>query len=271
VPERLVPTLRELQRAFARAISGVGGSAGALDIPEWMAPRLEIYANTRFGTLRQTLGLTFPAVRALVGTPFFETLTRDFTAQAAPASAYLNDYGGELPRFLRSYEPTASIAYLADVAMLEWAVSRACHAPDAPRLDPRRLTALPPEDLGRVIFTPHPSVAILRLDYPADCIWRAVLEQDETAMRSIDLAAGPVYLLIERGLDEEVQVRRLGHEAWSMTRRLLAGQPLFRALSIEPEPAEPGAGSAQATLAEHLSARRFAAYRLDVAQGDPSL
>jgi hypothetical protein len=259
--EKLVPTLPELQRSFARALSDSGTTA--LDLADWMHARLETYANTRHATLTQALALTFPAVRALVGAQFFEALAWAFAATTPPASAYLNDYGAELSRFLRRYKPAASIVYLPDVAQLEWAVSRACHAPDAPRWNPQELCALDPGDLACVSFIAHPSVATLRLAYPADHIWRAVLEQDEAGMRAIDLAAGPVHVLVERDPEEQVQVCRLLPAAWQFTRRLLAGQPLFQALS-------PAAESAQATLAEHLSAGRFIGCRHDSNRGDPS-
>ena len=252
-------SLRELQRSFARVVTEGGGCA--LDIPESMGARLEIYANTRRATLTHALALTFPAVRALIGASCFEAMAWAFSAMTPPASAYLNDYGVELPRFLRAYEPTAAIEYLADVAQLEWAVSRACHAPDAPRLDPRALSELPPQALASIIFIGHPSLAALRLAYPADRIWRAVLEQDEAAMRAIDLASGPVYVLVERDLEEQVHVRPLPPPAWHLTQRLLAGEPLFQALST-------GTESAQMTLAEHLTAGRFIGYRHDRTQGD---
>jgi len=256
-----VPTLPELQRSFARAMSESGTTA--LDLADSMHARLEIYANTRRATLTQALALTFPAVRALVGAQFFEALAGTFAATTPPASAYLNDYGAELPRFLRQYEPAASIVYLSDVARLEWAVSRACHAPDAPRWDPQELCALDSGDLACVSFIAHPSVATLRLAYPADHIWRAVLEQDEAGMRAIDLAASPVYVLVERDPEEQVRVCRLPPPAWQFSRRLLAGQPLFQALS-------PEAGSVQATLAEHLAAGRFIGCRHDRNRGDPN-
>lgn len=256
-----MPTLPELQRSFARALCG--RETTALGLVDSMPARLEIYANTRRATLTQALALTFPAVRALVGAPFFDAMAWAFAATTPPASAYLNDYGARLPRFLRRYEPAASLIYLADVARLEWAVSRACHAPDAPRWDPRELSALDPGDLSGVIFIAHPSVATLRLAYPADRIWRAVLEQDEAAMRAIDLAAGPVHVLVERDPEDQVRVCRLLPSAWQFTRRLLAGQPLFQALA-------PAAESAAATLGEHLAAGRFIGCRPDRDRGDPS-
>ena len=43
------------------------------------------------------------------------------------------------PEFLARFPPAASLAYIADVARLEWAVNRALHAPDAAPLDVARL------------------------------------------------------------------------------------------------------------------------------------
>lgn len=254
-------TLRELQGSWAQVVSGAGGRA--LGIADSMATRLEIYANTRRATLTHALALTFPAVRALIGARCFEAMAWQFVATTPPASAYLDRYGAELPQFLRSYEPAAALDYLADVAALEWAVSRACHAPDAPRLDPRELSELPAQALGSVIFIGHPSVATLRLTSPADRIWRAVLEQDEAAMRAIDPAAGPVHVLVERDLEEQVRVSPLLPSAWHLTERLLAGEPLFQALA-------PADESAQLTLTEHLSAGRFSGYRHCPTQGGSS-
>ena len=84
-----MPTLRELQRSFALALTDPGDAA--LDIADWMKARLEIYANTRGAVLAHALALTFPAVRALVGAQFFDAMASDFAARTPPASAYLKD------------------------------------------------------------------------------------------------------------------------------------------------------------------------------------
>lgn len=265
-----MPTLPELQRAFARALSEPG--VVALDIAAPMAARLEIYANTRRATLEQALRLNFPAVHALVGADFFAALARDFAAATPPASAYLNEYGAGLAPFLCAYAPAASLAYLSDVARLEWAVSCAWHAPDAPRLDAHELAQLAREPLAGISFIAHPSVATLRLDYPADRIWRAVLERDEAAMRAIALSAGPVHVLVERDLEGQVQVSRLAPAAWKLTQRLISGEPWCQVLSHEQSSLTEAAWaeSAPMILARHLSAGRFTGYRNDAAaEGRP--
>jgi hypothetical protein len=107
--------------------------------------------------------------------------------------------------------------------------------------------------LSRVSFTAHPGLSLLRLGFPADAIWRAVLDQNDAAMAAIDLAAGPAHLLIERDA-AGVQVRRLDAAAWEFTARLCAGRPLYEVLAFGPD------AEINAWLAEHLSSGRFVGF-----------
>jgi hypothetical protein len=257
-----MPALLELQRALHAQLLGdpacLGDAASLRDVlpsGEGGALRLAIYRNTAFSALVNALRLSFPAVQRLVGADFFEAAAREFIESALPASAYLNDYGAGFPGFLRDFPPAGALAYLGDVAQLEWAVNRALHAEDAPRLDLTRLARLHESERSRVSFSAHPALSLLRLDSPADAIWRAVLDQNDAAMAAIDLTAGPVHLLIERDATG-VQVRRLGAAAWEFTAQLCAGRPLHEVL------ADGSHAAADAWLAEHLSAGRWVQFHL---------
>ena len=215
----------------------------------------------------QALRLTFPAVQRLVGEDFFAAAARAFIDRELPTSAYLNDFGASFPRFIGGYAPSATLGYLADVAELEWAVNRALYAEEHVALDPARLAGLDGAALPRVAFRAHPALSLLELQAPADEIWRAVIDQDESAMAAIDLASGPVHLLIERDSEQLVQVLRLRPRAWRLTERLCAGLPLYAAL----EAARTDSGADAATeleaelntaLADHLVSGRFVDFQL---------
>ena len=253
-----MPTLLELQNAVGRAIvAREDDEAAAHIIADHLAPgaRLDIYRNTFIGSLATALRLAYPAIHRLVGVEFFEGAVQIFVGDHPPRSAYLDDYGAEFPDFLAHFKPAASLAYLSDVARLEWAVNRALHAPDTKALEVTRLTAVDAVDHGRIRFTPHPAVSLIRADSPVDTIWRAVLEQDNAALAAIDLAAGPVWLIVQRQ-GVEVEVQRMSEVAWRFTAELYAGQPLQAALEMELEIDAP------ALLAEHLSAGRFVDFAL---------
>jgi hypothetical protein len=245
-----MPALLELQQALRAQLLGE-----APPPDEESALRLAIYRNTCLSTLVNALRLSFPAVQRLVGAEFFDASARAFIRRQPPASAWLNDYGGGFAGFLSGFVPAATLPYLADVARLEWTVNRALHAEDASGLDLARLALLAESARARVSFTAHPGLSLLRLEFPADAIWRAVLDQDAAAMAAIDLASGPVHLLIERDASG-VQVRRLNVARWQFTARLCAGEPLYAALDDRAD------ADISAWLAEHLSSGRFIAFDL---------
>lgn len=270
-----MPTLRELQEAMSRSLIGIaaarcsGGlaeAAAAAPVPG-LSPaaqsRLSIHRSTCRGTLINALGMSYPAVQRLVGREFFASAAQHFIDEHAggvPDSAYLNEYGREFGAFLRSFDAAAGLCYLADVAELEWAVNEALHAPEAARLDAAQLAIRIGGD-PEVRFVPHPSIRLLSLRYPADTIWRGALDEDDATLASVDLASGPIWLLVERA-DAGLQVCRLTGQAWRFTERLCAGVPLCAALDL-PAGAEPQLTAAD-VLARHLSAGRF----IDAVHGD---
>jgi hypothetical protein len=256
-----MPTLLEVQRAMRRSlIEHDDSEAAAYILADGLAPdaRLNVYRNTSIGALTTALRLSYPAVHRLVGTEFFEGAARIFIEGEPPDSAYLDEYGSGFPEFLVRFPPTAALAYLPDVARLEWAVTRALHAPDVKALDPSCLLRIDPADDGCIVFVPHPSVGLLEAGYPVDEIWRAVLVQDDAAMAAVDLGSGPVWLMVQR-LEPGVDVVRISDKEWRFARDLCAGRPLQEALD-----AALGL-DAPAVLAGYLAAGRFTGFRLDTA------
>jgi hypothetical protein len=245
-----MPGLLELQRAFSAQLLS---ASARLDGES--ASGFEIYRETATSTLVNALRLSFPAVERLVGAEFFDGAARAFIPNHAPASAYLNDYGGEFADFLFKFSPAAAVPYLADVARLEFTVNRALHAPDRAALSLARLRALDESSLARVCFSVHPSVSLLQLGFPADAIWRAVLDQNDAAMAAIDLGCGPVRLLVGRDAGG-VQVRRLDAAAFEFAARLFSGGPLHAAI----EPASEV--KSQAWLAQHLREGRLVDFQV---------
>jgi hypothetical protein len=251
-------SLRDVQRAIQLSLlRDEDGHAADHIVGGGLAPaqRLGIYRNTMLGTLANALRLTFPAVHRLVGADFFDGAAQIFARDRAPRCADLNAYGAEFPDFLQRFAPAATLAYLADVARLEWAVSRALHAPDADPLTVAQLATVAAADGDKVCFFAHPSVSTLRSEFAVDAIWRAVLQHDDMALAAIDPGSGPVSLLVQR-VTREVEVERLEEGAWRFATALFSGRPLGAAI-------ESAVGvDAPALLAQHLSAGRLVAFRL---------
>jgi hypothetical protein len=251
-----MPTLREIQRAVARSIRSPDDGEALRHIADDMiapADRLGIYRNNAAATLVGALRIAYPAVEKLVGAEFFEGAARIYIERYPPRTAYLNDYGAEFADFLGAFPAAAELAYLPDVARLEWAVSAALNAADVPALAPDALRGLAASEHDRVRFVPHPSVHLLSLHHPAEVIWRAVLDGDDAALAEIALTGEPLWLVVHRGR-EGVAVRRLTQEEARLTAMLCSGSALSEAMR------EGHSAVFVALLADHLAQGRFAGF-----------
>ena len=258
-------SLREVQRAMRRCLLDDTGEAGEADdaaldliVPDGLAPaqRLAIHRHTIGSGIVRALRLSCPAVHRLVGEAFFEAAALAFSRTHMPRSGNLDDYGAEFADFLADFEPAATLAYLPDVARLEWAVKVALQAPRLDALPAQRLAEIMPADRQAVCFVAHPSCCALRSRYPVDRIWRAVIDQDESAIAAIDPDEGPVWLLVQR-LPEGLSVARMAEGPWRFVRSLCEGRPLGEACGRTP-------GFDPSTLlAESILLGRFVDFHVD--------
>ncbi|MDE2582675.1 MAG: putative DNA-binding domain-containing protein [Rhodospirillales bacterium] len=235
--------LLELQRRFGATLLAVDAAPPPEVLGGCVAPaaRVGIYRNNVIGNLTGVLRLTYPAIERLVGADFFAAAAARFIVAAPPAGADLYEYGGDFSDFLTEFEPANGLAYLPDVARLEWAVNRALHAPVAPTLAAEALLDVPAEQQADVRFVAHPSLSLLALTHPARTIWEAVLTEDAdvraTRLAAIDLAAPGEHLAVLGGNDAP-QVLRLSPAAFGLARALGDGQSLAEALDpVAPEKA----------------------------------
>ena len=268
------PSLLEVQRLFLNDIGGgrLGDALAPHVVGDGLEPalRVSIYRDTSIKTRVNALRLTFPAVCELVGEEFFEGATRAYIDQELPRSAWLDEYGAGFVSFIGRFDPAASVPYLSDVAALEWAVSRALHAPEARAIDPRQLAPALGSVCGSLRLVAHPAIGLVRTQSPADAIWHAVLAGDDASLAAIDLSDRPVHLLVERQVRNPgeagatVQVQRLGQAAWLLTRALCGGRSLGQAL----EEVDGADACARTLLAEHLAAGRFVAFTLNQSVDD---
>ena len=254
-----MPSLLELQRGFAAAMLFERTEAlaslvtGAPDA----ATSLGVYRNNVLGNYRKALAATYPVVLRLVGTAFFNAAI-DACVRARPsASGDLNRYGGELPEFLAAYPPARDLAYLPDVARLEWAVDQANIAADAPAFDLAALRSVPADTLGQLRLVLHPSARLIESPYPILRIWR-VNQPDCPGEPPVDLGEGGDALLVSRGA-RGVSVERLAAGEHALLAALAAGATLAEA-NARAESAEPDFDLA-ASLRHHVSAGPIAGFR----------
>lgn len=212
------PSLSELQQRFAAAIL-------APDDPDW---RIAVYRNTIRSNYRNALGATYKVARALVGDAFFHAAVDVFVAASPSRAGDLNVYGADFAEFLATYPYGRELAYLPDVARLEWALDEAARAADndsSPQHLLAALAAVPADVVAAQGFRLGPSCRLLFSPHPVMRIWQA--HHDESVR--VDLDAGPDYLLVRRQGDVPV-VERLAHANYAFLSALEKGHDLASAL-----------------------------------------
>ncbi len=168
--------------------------------------RFNVYRNNVVAGLTATLKDAFPAVARIVGDEFFAAMARIYVAGAPPNSPMMLDYGAGFPDFVGVFEPVGSLPYLRDIARIERAWVEAYHAAEAQTLAPIVFTHIAPGDLPNLRLALHPSLRLVRSQFPSLTIWRMNIRGGVPA--HVDLNAGGDDILIIRP-DAEVELRAL--------------------------------------------------------------
>lgn len=190
--------LLEYQRSFIAAIFDSGATP---NIEINRADASAIYRNNFFSTLSGALAEVYPVVRRLVGAQFFVQMTKLFISAFPSRSGDIQNFGAEFADFICTYEPTAGLAYLPDVARLEWLCHKAFHAADSGATAITKVLQIPYQQYGRLRFALHPACLLHHSAYPVAAIWRAN-QPDSAADEEIELSDSAEYLVIRRPLFE---------------------------------------------------------------------
>ena len=223
--------LAERQRDFAEALlnpelPAPPGLVGPNGGPS--SKRFAVYRNNVVAGLTETLKDAFPAVQRIVGADFFHAMARAYVAAEPPRTPILLDYGAGFPDFIRQFEPAASLPYLGDVARIERAWTEAYHAPEASPLDPAAFTAIEPSQLPEIRLLLHPSVRVVRSQFPALTIWQMNIGDGVPA--PVDFTAGGEDVLVVRPV-ADVEVRSVPGGSLEFILALAGGMSVLAALT----------------------------------------
>ncbi len=228
-----MPSLRELQQAFADAVMAGDGAAPAFALASGVpgAERIAIYRNTILSNYRNALAATYPVVKRLVGASFFNTAVDAYVQVQPSACGDLNVYGDRFGDFLAAYPHAAHLPWLADIARVEWAIDEAQRAADAAR-DPHAvlaaLAATAPERLPHLRLRLDASCRLLASDYPVLHIWQ-VNQPGHDGDDRVDLGEGGDRLVVRRDANG-VTIARVDAGDYAFLAALAAGEALGAAI-----------------------------------------
>lgn len=228
-------SLARTQAEFLEAVLDPRGAA--------LSPGLEVYRRTVRANLGGALAAAYPVVLRLVGDAFFAEAAQRYVRANPSRSGDLHDYGATFGAFLEVYEPARKLAYLPDVARLEWACHESHHAADAQPFEFAALARVATQSLGEVRFQLHPAARLLRSFHPVAAIWEANQPPRDGTPDRLD---GPDHVLVRR-VELQVRVERIDAADWTLLAGFAAGAGLAAAsAALAP-------GDAQRILAASLA------------------
>src|SRR5260370_16908625 len=130
-------------------------------------------------------------------------MVRVYVVAEPPRTPILLDYGAGFPDFIGEVEPAATLPSLADGARIERAWTEAYHAPEASPLDPAAFTAIEPDQLPEIRLLLHPSVRVVRSQFPALTIWQ--MNVGDGVPAPVDLAVGEDVFVVRPMADVEAR------------------------------------------------------------------
>jgi hypothetical protein len=220
--------LSSFESSFAQALLDP-----TMSVPPGIVPRDAAEAKRRFAVHRNNViaGLVkaiearFPAVQKIVGKDFFVAMARAFVVARPPRSPVLASFGDEFPDFISAFEPARELPYLADVARLEAARTRAYHAADATPVGAGDLATLEADTISALGIELHPSLEIVRSKHPIVTIW--AMNSGERTPAPIESWSAEDALIVRPHLDVEVRLLPPGGAAF--LRALAEGRSLGKA------------------------------------------
>ncbi len=188
--------------------------------------RFGVYRNNVLSGLAGALQSRFPAAERITGPDFFLAMAYEFVVLHPPRSPLLLSYGDNFADFVETFEPARQLPYLADVIRLEAVRGRAYHAADAAPVNPKLLRSVREEQLSDIVFSPHPSLSVLRSRHPVVTIW--AMNSGEMPVAGIEDWQGEDALVVRPQM--VVEVHRLPPGGAVFLDALARGIPLSGAV-----------------------------------------
>jgi hypothetical protein len=160
--------------------------------------RLAIYQGSIFGIKQKSLKEIYAVCNKLVGDEFFIAMISEYITNTPSTLPDLAGYGVSFPDFIIDFQPAKCLAYLSDVARLEWAWHQLFNAPCADKLNFALLAESYAAGGENIIFHLPPGCSLIASSYPVHKIWEVNQADDVGDMRLVLPENMSFYLFVWR-------------------------------------------------------------------------
>lgn len=179
------------------------------------ALRLDIYRQTIFENIRNSLRIIYPGIWKLLGEECTDKIAYNFASDLANLPYELDDLGDAFPKFLETLE---ILPYLSDYARYEWLKNKSAAHEKHLSINLAQLVKIPPKKITKIKFIFLPSVYSFCSDFPIDQIEEIAFNPDA---EPIDLKVTKTYAIINRN-----DVFWLEPNIWKIVAMLMQGKTI---------------------------------------------
>jgi hypothetical protein len=231
--------LAQMQAAMFQAVTGEGAlvETAALVHGGVLSPehRIGIYAEMYWLRMRDSLRSDYPCVLRVLGNDDFDGLVARHLRRQPSTNYSLARLGNGLGETIRQAEP--SLAWLPDLAELEWARAEAFVALDAPVLTPAALGNVTAETFAHVRVLVSPSLRLLTPAFDVLPVWRALEGGAPWQDLIVKRADSPLLVWRQGFAVFHVEVTLAEFQALSIAKQGLRLPAVCEAFAEMPEPA----------------------------------
>lgn len=136
--------------------------------------RLNIYRNAYQTRLIEALASNFPCLHVHLGSDAFAIIARDYIDAHPSIFRSIRWFGDGFSDFLKGY-CDAAYDYLAELAELEWSMTIAFDASDAPSFQLDDMKNIPANAWGNMKLVMHPTAQRMNFMWNVVSIWEATM------------------------------------------------------------------------------------------------
>lgn len=192
-----------------------------------LAQRLAVYRNNHQQGLIGVLSQTFERCCTHVGEEYFIQLARAYVQQYPPVDVPLNDYGECFPAYLAHLQQErpelAAMAYLPDLARLDWLCDRVYDLPDRHSWSAEAFNVLGVEEQANARLCLSADCLLMASAWSLSLLW--ALHQGEAPAINAEALVQPEYLMITRQ-DYKVRLEVLPEHIYLLLQAVQQGRTL---------------------------------------------
>lgn len=221
--------LKQVQEAFLDGLFLTEDVPNFIDSPQPKA-RFNIYRQTIFLNLQQSLSLTFPGIWKLLGQDCANSIAYAFYAgqRQLPITGCLDDYGFSFPSFLQTISQLESYPYLSDYANYEWIKHQVEHEKTEQPLSIEDISSLPDDDWENASFLFIDAFKMCSSSFPLDEIQQLLMNP---SIQTMQLRSKSSYAIVMRP-QQELLTYWITQDKWLFIHLLWKGDSIQKSMEI---------------------------------------